>query len=81
MVSIHTDDIRRTTKRVGKQAKRASRQARVLASDVAERTAHGARRATRATVRSMREHPIAWTSAALGATAAVAGLLLWRRSA
>jgi hypothetical protein len=82
MANLHIGDgdgtVRRRTKRLAKRAKRASREVKHSAERAVDMTAAQARRAGRATLQSMKRHPIAWTSAALGA-AAVAGLLALRR--
>ncbi len=84
MTSIQTsngaDTLLRNTKRLAKQAKRASRDLKRSAEHAVDETARQARAVRRATGHSIKMHPIAWTSAALGA-AAVVGLLALRRSA
>lgn len=84
MTSIQTsngaDTLLRNTKRLAKQAKRTSRDLKGSAEHAVDETARQARAVRRATGRSIKMHPIAWTSAALGA-AAVVGLLALRRSA
>jgi len=83
MASIQTskgaDSLRRNTKRLAKEMKRTSQDFKHSAERAVDETARSARAVSRATKRSMKKHPVAWTSAALGA-AAIAGLLALRRN-
>ena len=84
MMSIQTsngaDSLRRNTKRLAKGVKRTSQDLKHSAKRAVDETARNARALSRTTGRSIKKHPVAWTSAALGA-AAIAGLLALRRNA
>lgn len=80
MLSLAHNDtaepLRRGALKLTRRAKRLTRYARENAKDIA----HSAKRQSRAVARSMRKHPIAWTSAGVGlGAAAITGLLLLRR--
>jgi ElaB/YqjD/DUF883 family membrane-anchored ribosome-binding protein len=80
MVGIHTSNgaLRRNTKRLAKGVKRTSRDFKHSAERAADEATQRAQALSKAAGRSMKKHPVAWTSATLGA-AAVAGLLVMRR--
>lgn len=84
MTSIQTSKgattLRRNTKRLAKEMKRSSQDFKHSAKRAVDETTRSARAVSRAAKGSMKKHPVAWTSAALGA-AAIAGLLVLRRNA
>ena len=90
-VDLHgdrSDSMRRAAAKVARNVSRAAEEAmedaaialQHSAKDLADRAYDQSRYASRVTRRSVREHPVAWVSASVGAGLLLGALLTWRSS-